>query len=185
MNLQGWCSSKPKQYSVQNQQSSDASFTLDKNSFPNATWQQLGFWCSLLSPRTANFTGTETSHTLTIHVLIPKQQSQPGGTENCSVLIYSMALFQVSRAAQVISTYFSLFFPCILPTTSDLASQCKATFYSALLVSRITDALGQVLIFAKKKHCYSCSFPRSRAVSQRGTYKICFCLFVWWGFQCQ
>lgn len=116
MNLQGWCISKPKQYSAQNQQSSDASFVLDKSyhSFPTATWQQPGFWSSLLSPWTANFTSTETSHMLTIHVLIPKQQSQPRGTEDCSMLINSVGvglrLFQLSRAAQVISTYFSLFF---------------------------------------------------------------------------
>jgi len=49
MNLQGCCSSKPKQYSAQNQKSLDESFVLDQShhSFLDTEWQQRGFWSSL------------------------------------------------------------------------------------------------------------------------------------------
>ena len=123
MNLQGCCSSMPKQYSAQKQKSPDTSFVLDKSycSFLDAEWQQRGFWRSL------SFRGKQTSpaqkhiisgHIMALHFLIHKQQDQPRGALGCSNLISSLGmslrLFQSSAALRVISPSLSPFFfsPC-------------------------------------------------------------------------
>lgn len=66
---------------------------------------------------------------------------------------------------------------CFFAFFSNLGNQYKAIFIVPCLWTEGPMLLAKLMLhFAKKKHCCSCSLPRSKAVSQRGTCNTCFCL---------
>lgn len=76
---------------------------------------------------------------------------------------------------------------CFFAFFSNLGNQYKAIFIVPCLWTEGPMLLAKLMLhFAKKKHCCSCGLPRSKAVSQRGTCNICFCLslsvWLWWVF---
>lgn len=133
MNLQGYCSSIPKQESTQNQKRQDRSFGYDESdhSFLDAEWQQQGFWKSLAFSKQTSLVQEHviSGHLLALSFLSHKQHKQPRGTLDFSNIISSLGmslrLFESSTAWQVIFPSLSLFFFAMLFFICDLGSQCS------------------------------------------------------------